>query len=343
MQKESLFMINLAVINLKTLLKKIIKIMAIFLSLAMMIKFVQIVYQASQKFDIESFGLKNNLSMIQNNLNFSYSFEKNPENKTSELKKILVAELAVFSGAEEEIMEQENQEEVLDFENMDNTVTPENTPAPKEENKSTEQSQTQQPENVQTSIIEANNKKDVYTDTYKSVQIKNESQYSLTQEMLTPDLKFNDTQNIILYHTHTCESYTPTKNSQYTATGNYRTTDLNYSVARVGTELANQLTSKGYTAIHDANYHDYPAYTGSYTRSLATVKNLLASHSSVDCVFDVHRDALRKQQQLCALCENWGRNGCSNHVCHGNRWWRFGTFQLESKSKISHSHSGKSE
>ena len=29
-------------------------------------------------------------------------------------------------------------------------------------------------------------------------------------------------------------------------TGNYRTTDLNYSVARVGTELTNYLRNKGF-------------------------------------------------------------------------------------------------
>lgn len=31
---------------------------------------------------------------------------------------------------------------------------------------------------------------------------------------------------------------------EYEATGNYRTTDLNYSVARVGTELTNYLKEK---------------------------------------------------------------------------------------------------
>ena len=114
--------------------------------------------------------------------------------------------------------------------------------------------------------------------------------------MVTPNIKFNNTKDIIIYHTHTCESYTPTANSQYVATGNYRTTDPNYSVARVGTELANQLAGKGYTAIHDTTFHDYPAYTGSYTRSLSTIKNLLNTYRNVECVFDIHRDALRKQQ-----------------------------------------------
>ena len=84
-------------------------------------------------------------------------------------------------------------------------------------------------------------------------------------------------------------------NSQYVATGNYRTTDLQNSVVRVGEELTNYLAGKGYTVIHDKTYHDYPAYTGSYTRSLSTITNLLSVYQGVDAVFDIHRDALRKQ------------------------------------------------
>ena len=234
--------------------------------------------------------------MIQNNLSISKCFET--ENNTNyTLKKILVAELAVFAGAEEELMEKENQEEVLEFEDIKNI--PENAEIKQEDiqepviETKVEEGQNQNA-NLQTTVIEANNKKDVYTDFYKTVQIKNESDYSLTEAMVTPDEKYANNKDIIIYHTHTCESYTPTANSQYVATGNYRTTDLNYSVARVGMELANQLAGKGYGAIHDKTFHDYPAYTGSYTRSLSTIKNLLGTYKNVDAVFDIHRDALRK-------------------------------------------------
>ena len=74
--------------------------------------------------------------------------------------------------------------------------------------------------------------------------------------------------------------------------GSYRTTDLNYSVARVGTELETQLTSYGFHVIHDKTYHDYPEYSGSYGRSLETVKNVLSSHTDAQMVIDLHRDAV---------------------------------------------------
>ena len=74
-------------------------------------------------------------------------------------------------------------------------------------------------------------------------------------------------------------------------TGNYRTTDLNYSVARVGTELTNYLKNKGFNVEHNTTYHDYPAYSGSYNRSLETVQGLLLE-SDTQIVIDLHRDAV---------------------------------------------------
>ena len=78
---------------------------------------------------------------------------------------------------------------------------------------------------------------------------------------------------------------------EYEATGNYRTSDLNYSVARVGTELTNYLKEKGFNVTHNTTYHDYPAYSGSYARSLNTLEGLLEGKNT-QLVFDLHRDAV---------------------------------------------------
>lgn len=114
----------------------------------------------------------------------------------------------------------------------------------------------------------------------------------MTQDILTPNVEFSDKKNIIIFHTHTCESYTPTEENNYNSTGNYRTTDLNYSVARVGTVLEESLTSKGFNVIHSLNYHDYPAYNGSYNRSFKTVQDLLSKAPTTELVIDLHRDAI---------------------------------------------------
>ena len=130
-----------------------------------------------------------------------------------------------------------------------------------------------------------------YTDKYNGVLINNGTNYTLTQEMLTPDVTVNKNK-VVIYHTHTCESYTPTEAYSYTASGNFRTIDLNYSVSRVGDELEKCLTNYGCTVIHDRTYHDYPAYNGSYSRSLVTAENILSSNQDADIVIDLHRDAI---------------------------------------------------
>src|SRR5699024_660900 len=43
--------------------------------------------------------------------------------------------------------------------------------------------------------------------------------------------------------------------------------------------------------IHDTSYHDYPAYNGSYTKSLQTVENILKT-TQADIIIDLHRDAI---------------------------------------------------
>lgn len=78
---------------------------------------------------------------------------------------------------------------------------------------------------------------------------------------------------------------------EYTPSGNFRTTDLDKSVVRVGTELTNYLTKKGFNVTHNKTYHDYPAYSGSYSRSLETIQNLLVGEDT-QIVIDLHRDAV---------------------------------------------------
>ena len=130
------------------------------------------------------------------------------------------------------------------------------------------------------------------TNEYKNVKINNSSKKELTEDMLNPDGISVNTKKVIIYHTHTSESYTPTEKNIYSQTGNFRTTDLNYNVTRVGDELQKQLESYGIKVVHNKTFHDYPAYNGSYSRSLKTAEQLLKDNSDADIVIDLHRDAI---------------------------------------------------
>ncbi len=144
--------------------------------------------------------------------------------------------------------------------------------------------------NLETEVVTNNPIAEKYQAEYGKVKIKNETEFELTQDILKPDITIEN-KNVVLFHTHSCESYTSSEKYPYTPTGTYRTTDLNYTVTRVGTELENQLKQYNYNVVHSTSYHDYPAYNGSYTRSLETVENILKTTPS-DIVIDVHRDAI---------------------------------------------------
>lgn len=144
--------------------------------------------------------------------------------------------------------------------------------------------------NTETEVVTQNPISESYNVQYGNVKIKNQTSYTLTEEMLKPDITI-DNKNILIFHTHSCESYTSSEKYPYTPTGNYRSTDLNYTVTRVGTELENYLKQYNLNVIHNTSYHDYPAYNGSYTRSLQTVENILQTNPS-DIIIDLHRDAI---------------------------------------------------
>lgn len=204
---------------------------------------------------------------------------------TNYIEKILKTEISSIKGIEQ--LEENN-----NFESANESLE-------KNENleKNEQQNQTEiekitlaNKSNEKTEVVTQNPISENYNVQYGNVKIKNQTSYELTQDMLKPDITI-DNKNILIFHTHSCESYTPSEKYQYTQTGNYRTTDLNYTVIRVGNELENYLKKYNLNVVHNTSYHDYPSYTGSYTRSLQTVENMLQTTSS-DIIIDLHRDAI---------------------------------------------------
>ena len=162
--------------------------------------------------------------------------------------------------------------------------------------------------NLSTEVVTQNPLQLNFNSQYGNVKIKNGTSFELTNEILNPNIKI-DNKNIVLFHTHTCESYTSSDKFPYTPTGNFRTTDLNFTVARVGDELENYLKKYGHNVIHNKKYHDYPSYNGSYTNSLATVEEIIKQTPS-DIIFDIHRDAIGSRSDY-APCVKIGDDVCA--------------------------------
>lgn len=202
--------------------------------------------------------------------------DNNKEDKNI-LEEMLKTQISSIKAMED--TKKQNEDDVNNLEEKEETTEPE------------QQEQIQLAETgVTTQIITNNPISENSNVSYGKVKIKNQTTYNLTEEMLKPDITIEN-KNIILFHTHSCESYTSSEKYPYTPTGNFRTTDLNFTVTRVGTELENYLKQYNYNVIHNTDYHDYPSYNGSYTKSLSTVENILKTNQS-DIIIDIHRDAI---------------------------------------------------
>lgn len=215
--------------------------------------------------------------------------KKTTNNENKIFESFLETEISSIKGMEETEKEKNQTEDSNGSDNKKNTS---------DENKSDSNNSITEDEKIilasnsgiKTEVVTPNPIAENANVQYGNVKIKNQTTYNLTEDILNPNIKI-DNKNILIFHTHSCESYKPSEKYQYSQTGNYRTTDKNYSVIRVGNELENYLKQYNINVIHDTSYHDYPSYTGSYTRSLQTVENILKTNQS-DIIIDLHRDAV---------------------------------------------------
>ena len=267
-------MFNVTVLKLKDIIKYAIETIVV----------IAVIFACSKAY-------KNNFNdIMKESIHVMSAIEEDGENNANEkidnLKKANYYETIIdteFSSAK--II---NKTQDIQLSEEDNKEVVENQEEDKNMQISVEQSDVH--ETLPTEIVTNNPLKLAYNTEFGNVKIKNETSYELTDDILNPDVEVGN-KNILLFHTHTCESYTSSEAYPYEPTGTFRTTDLNYSVARVGDELEKNLKQYGFNVIHNKTYHDYPSYNGSYTRSLETVTNILKENPS-EIVWDVHRDAI---------------------------------------------------
>lgn len=273
-------MINLAVIELKDIIKYLVKITIIIGVVVFLTKYFSN-FKTKLNVDKNSF-----LFCLDTVIPSISSVNKKEETITANsnvkpLKLALDLELGVIDS-----LSKNETNTVSNNETTENTVV-ENTVV-QEEKKAEDIDEAQT--GLKTEVVKTN-VPEKYTSEYNGVKIRNETDIKLTKEMLTPTVSVN-TENIVIYHTHTCESYTPTEKFEYKESGNFRTTDINYSVARVGTELTKYMEHYGYNVIHENTLYDYPSYSESYDRSLKGVAKILEENENTDILFDLHRDAI---------------------------------------------------
>lgn len=276
---------NIAVINLKDIIKYTIGFIIV---LAMIVLCIEAFQKEESKDNIGKFennlfsNIKHSsfLNCLKQELPLISIYEKKEDiNFSSSSEIILSSQLALMHNIEE----RDDIEELVD-----NTENFSNNMQTNQENLYT----LDVPNTAETQIISENNINARYTDAANSVQINNQTSFDLKEILQNPNYELTNKNKVIIYHTHTCESYTSSDSFNYEMTGVFRTTDLNYTVSRVGDELETYLINYGKSVVHDKTYHDYPAYNGSYGRSLKTMQGVLENNKDAEIMIDLHRDAV---------------------------------------------------
>lgn len=193
---------NIAVINAKDLFKYILKFLVIVSITFFMIKLVKTVDLKKQEENIKENG--NNIKKQINEYSFTKCLDISIPlmeygKKESEKENFFTNNKILAMGAnilDEAILENtdliinKNDLTTDDTEELINKVAT-------------------LPENATTETVQENNITPKVTSSYGSVQINNQSDYEITEDMLIPDIEITNKKEILIYHTHTCESYTP--------------------------------------------------------------------------------------------------------------------------------------
>jgi len=128
------------------------------------------------------------------------------------------------------------------------------------------------------------------------IYVRNHTTYEIDVEALLADpLRFDPGAGgpaVLILHTHGTEAFEPDEDDWYDNVDNYRTTDKRLNITRVGREVAAIFEARGLRVFHSQEFHDYPAFRGSYGRSLATAQQYLEAHPEIQIIIDIHRDAI---------------------------------------------------
>ena len=141
-------------------------------------------------------------------------------------------------------------------------------------------------------IREAQSKSDMTISNRTSISV---DPNALADEALCFSLEKTDQPQVLIFHTHTTESYTDSNTNVYITGSSDRNLDEQKNVSAVGEAMTEVFENAGIAVIHDKTVHDYPSFNGAYTRSLATVKANLANNPKIRIVLDIHRDGIVKE------------------------------------------------
>ncbi|MBQ1995428.1 MAG: stage II sporulation protein P, partial [Clostridia bacterium] len=134
------------------------------------------------------------------------------------------------------------------------------------------------------------------TDKFSLVRMKNVNRTKVSlKNILNEKIDLSVTKkepSVLIFHTHTTETYPILEKSYYTESFITRSNDKGRNMVRVGEAIVEEIENAGFTVIHDKEIHD-SKYTGAYGKSRESVEAILKKYPSIQVVLDIHRDAIQ--------------------------------------------------
>lgn len=96
---------------------------------------------------------------------------------------------------------------------------------------------------------------------------------------------------VLIYHTHTTESYQRKDTGAYYTEGVTRSEDPAVNMVRIGDAVCEVLEQSGIVCVHDTEIYD-KMYNGAYARSREGAVKWLERYPSIQIMLDVHRDSI---------------------------------------------------
>lgn len=137
------------------------------------------------------------------------------------------------------------------------------------------------------------------TDTYENITVRNTTPThtvdikSAVEKRATLSVSDKIAPTVLIFHTHTTESYEMLDYGWYTTDYITRSNSPDRNMVRVGTAICAELRDMGIGVVHDTEIHD-AKYTGAYDRSRESIEKIMAENPSIQVVIDVHRDAIKQ-------------------------------------------------
>ena len=135
------------------------------------------------------------------------------------------------------------------------------------------------------------------TDSFKNVHVRNVTEdseidiESILKSGCTLPVDDYSEPTVLIYHTHSTESYMLTDNGKFSSDYPTRNDDKKVNMVRVGDEIAAVLESKGIGVLHDRAIYD-TTYTGAYDTSREGIEKILEKYPTIVITLDIHRDAI---------------------------------------------------